>query len=271
LLEEITAFETDLTRLKRKLRAQVTVFAITPPTLRIQALGQIQVKLADKLVSGADWQTQVTRDLLYLVLSDRRGWSKEGIGEILWPESSYPQLNQRFKNTIYRLRRALNQDVILYSDGVYTFNREIDYEYDVERFENFLAQARAAVGVEAQIEAYQEAFQIYNGDYLQGMEGRWILPEREHLQQAFLSSGLRLARLYMQVKQYIKALQVCHRLISVDPCLEEAYRTAMNLYAYEGDRAAIAQLYGDLQHVLLEYADAPPSPQTESLYRSLVI
>jgi DNA-binding SARP family transcriptional activator len=60
-------------------------------------------------------------------------------------------------------------------------------------------------------------------------------------------------------------------MISVDPCLEEAYCTAMHLYAREGNRTAIAQLYRDLQTVLLEYADAPPSPQTESLYRSLVV
>jgi len=271
LLEEVTAFEANLTRLKRKLRAQETVVTVVPPRLCIQALGQIQIRLADKPVTGADWQTEVTRDLLYLVLSDRRGWSKEVIGEILWPESSPSQLNQRFKNTIYRLRRALNQDVILYSDGIYTFNREIDYEYDVEQFEDFLAQARKAVGVDAQIEAYQTAFRIYSGEYLPGIDGEWVLPERQHLQQAFLNTGLQLAKLYMQVEKYAKALEVCRRMITVDPCLEEAYRTAMHLYAREGNRAAIAQLYRDLQNILLEYAGAPPSPQTESLYRSLVV
>jgi DNA-binding SARP family transcriptional activator/Flp pilus assembly protein TadD len=271
LLEEVTAFEANLTRLKRKLRAQETIVAVVPPRLYVQALGQIQVRLADKPVTGPDWQTQVTRDLLYLVLNGRRGWSKEEIGEILWPESSPSQLNQRFKNTIYRLRRALNQDVILYSDGFYSFNREIDYEYDVEQFEDFLAQARKAVGVDAKIEAYQTAFRIYSGEYLPGTGGEWVLPERQRLQQAFLNTGLKLADVYMQVEKYAKALEVCQRMISVDPCLEEAYRTAMNLYAREGNRAAIAQLYRDLQTVLLEIADSPPSPQTESLYRSLVV
>jgi len=271
LLDEVTAFEVDLTRLKRKLRAQDAIVVVTPPRLRIKAFGQIQVLLADKPVTGADWQSLVTRDLLYLVLSNRRGWNKERIGEFLWPESSLSQLNQRFKNSIYRLRRALNQDVILYFDGIYSFNREIDYEYDVEKFEDFLAQAKAAVGVEAQIKAYQAALQIYMGDYLPGINGGWVIPERERLQQEFLNSGLRLAKLYTDTKQYAKALDHCNRLITEAPWLEEAYRMAMNLHAYEGNRAAITQLYKSLQQGLLEYADVLPSPQTEGLYRSLMV
>lgn len=156
-------------------------------------------------------------------------------------------------------------------DGVYTFNREIDYEYDVEQFEEYLVQARKAVGKEAQIEAYQSAIRIYAGEYLPGTDGVWVLPERQRLQQAFLNTGLKLADLYRQAEKYAKALEVCQRMIAVDPCLEEAYCTAMHLYAREGNRTAIAQLYRDLQTVLLEYADAPPSPQTESLYRSLAV
>lgn len=270
LLDEVVAFEADLTPMKRKLRAQETVIVISPPKLRIQAFGKVQVLLADKPVTGADWQTQVTQDLLFLLLSNRHGWSKERIGEFLWPESSQSQLSQRFKNTIYRLRRALNQEVIVYLDGMYSFNRKIDYEYDVEQFENFVVQARTAVEVETQIRAYQAALQLYQGDYLPGMEGDWVIPERESLLQAFLSSGLRLAELYTQTKQYRGALELCHRLITEAPWLEEAYRMAMSLNAYSGNRAAIAQLYKSLQNGLLEYSQAYPSPQTEGLFKSLM-
>ena len=271
LLEQVTAFESNLTAMRKTIRTQETVLAVIPPRLYIQAFGQIQVRLADKPVTSADWQTQVTRDLLYLVLSDRRDWGKEEIGEILWPESSPSQLKQRFKNTIYRLRRALNQDVILYSDGYYSFNRGIDYEYDVEQFETFLAKARKAIGIEAQIEAYLTAFRIYIGDYLPGVDGEWVMPERQRLQQAFLNSGLLLANLYMKIEKFSDSLEVCRRLITIDPCLEEVYPMAMSLYAREGNRAAITQLYQDLQSVLLDYVGSPPSPQTESLYQSLVV
>jgi DNA-binding SARP family transcriptional activator len=59
-------------------------------------------------------------------------------------------------------------------------------------------------------------------------------------------------------------------LINYAPWLEEAYRMAMNLHAYRGNRAAIAQLYRALQQKLGEYMDASPSTQTEDLYRTLM-
>jgi LuxR family maltose regulon positive regulatory protein len=271
LWDDATTFDTNLPQLKRKLRTQDALVIVKPPMLRIQAFGNIQVLLDEKPVSGADWQVLVTRDLLFLMLNNCRGWNKEQIGEFLWPESSPSQLNQRFKNTIYRLRRAVDLDVIQYGDGIYTFNRKIDYVYDVEEFENYLDQARSAPRIEEQIDLYQAAIQLYQGDYLPGMDWEWILPERERLQQAFLNSGVHLAELYTNIKQFPKALEICDRLIDIAPWLEEAYRIAMNLHAFKGNRAAIAQLYKGLQQGLGEYMDSAPSKQTENLYRSLII
>jgi LuxR family maltose regulon positive regulatory protein len=270
LWDDVRVFNANLPGLKKKLRAQDALVIVNPPRLRIQAFGQIQVLLDEKPVSGADWQVMVTRDLLFLMLNQRRGWSKEQIGEFLWPESSPSQLNQRFKNTIYRLRRALDQDVIQYCDGIYTFNRRVDYVYDVEEFENALDQIKSTSSSKEQINLYQAAMQLYQGDYLPGMDWDWVLPERERLQQAFLSSGIRLAELFIDTKQFSQALEICDRLINYAPWLEEAYRMAMNLHAYKGNRAAIAQLYRALQQKLGEYMDASPSTQTEDLYRTLM-
>jgi len=270
LRDEVKLFSSNLPELKKKLRAQDELVIVKPPKLAIRAFGQIQVLLDEKAVSGADWQVMVTRDLLFLVLSKRQGWSKEQIGELLWPESSPSQLNQRFKNTIYRLRRALDQEVIQYFDGSYSFNRKVDYQYDVEEFENILEKARLTSHAAEQIELYQAALQQYRGDYLPGMDWQWVHPERERLQQVVLSSGMRLVELLTDKKQFSRALEVCDRLITIAPWREEAYRLAMNLNAYKGNRSAIVQLYKALQQGLWEYMDVSPSTETENLYRSLM-
>ncbi len=260
--------------------------------LQIQALGKAQVLLrqgaedkqdgasgkktgraaAEKsaaALTGADWQTQVTRDLFFLILSDKRGWTKEALGELLWPGSTPAQMKLRFKNTIYRLRRALQQDAILFEGDRYSFNRTLDYEYDVEQFMDLVNQAAENSSPKKKIKALQSAMQLYQGDYLLDVSGAWVLPEQERLRQAFLGGGLQLARLYQEAGQVEQALEVTERLMATDACLEEAYLMAMQLQAAAGNRPAVARLYERLALALKSELNATPSAPVESLYQSV--
>lgn len=270
LLERVKLFETNLPSLNRTLRFQKMEIPISPPLLEIQALGDARVLLDGKPVTITDWQSKITRDLLFIILCRPHGWSKEVLGEILWPGSTPAQLNNRFKNTIYRLRRALRQDVILFDGERYVFNKNLDYSYDVERFDQLLAQTKAGKDKQVRKQSYQELFQLYQGDYLPEFEGIWALPEREHLRQAFLAAGLQLATLYIEDLQHQQALEVCQRLINADVCLEKAYCLAMQALAAVGDRAGVARFYEKLQANLEAEIGIAPSAQTSALFRSLI-
>ena len=55
---------------------------------------------------------------------------------MVWPDSSPAELKMRFKNTIYRLRRAAGKEAILFEDeNIYRFNRALDYDEDSESFQ----------------------------------------------------------------------------------------------------------------------------------------
>jgi LuxR family transcriptional regulator, maltose regulon positive regulatory protein len=270
LMEQVVRFEATILDLRRRLRRQSTITLPSTPSLSIQALGKVQVLVGRKPVTSADWQTQVTRDLFYLILSKPRGLAKEVVGETLWPDSSPAQLKLRFKNTIYRLRHALQQEAIVFDGETYTFNRNLDYEYDVDRFWEMLEQAGKTQSVEAKIKAFQAAIQLYQGPYLPEMGGDWVNLEREHLRQAFLGAGLDLARLYLEAQQFDKSLEVCYRLIAEDHCLENAYLAAMRASAAAGNIAEAARLYTKLRDTLKSERGDPPSPQVEALYLSLM-
>lgn len=270
LLEQMHRFEAEIPKLQRLLRRESTVVAPSLPRLEIQALGKTQVAASSRILTGSDWQTQITRDLFFLILSNPDGWTKESIGEILWPESSPSQLRLRFKNTIYRLRRALGQESIVFDGERYAFNRGLDYEYDVERFWETLGRIKPDSSPETKIKAYRSALEIYQGDYLPDLGGAWVLPERERLHQAYLNAGSNLAQLLYEVRQYDQSLEICQRLMTEEPCLEKIFIIAMQAFAATGNRSAVIQVYRRLENNLLAELGIPPSPPTENFFHTLI-
>jgi LuxR family transcriptional regulator, maltose regulon positive regulatory protein len=272
LLQAIQQFEQNIPQLRQHLRRPKTTLPtkVAAPSLQIQALGTARVTLNKKTLTPADWQVYKTRDLFFLLVSSDRGWSKEAIGEMLWPDSTPAQLKLRFKNTIYRLRRVLGTDVILFDGERYSFNRKLDYFYDVEAFGDCLARAEKTTDIREQATIYREAIQLYKGRFLPEVYGSWVTVEREHLHRAYIDISLKLAANNLEIGEYNFALTICNDLILANPILEEAYRVAMRAYAAQGNQAGIMEQYHALRMHLESEMGLPPSTQTERLYQQLI-
>ncbi len=275
LVAEMEAFEQSLPTLSRQLRPQLSPafpvqVAELPVNLVIRTFGRAEVIAAGKPISNSEWQTQVARDIFFCLLAHPDGLTKEEVGALFWPDASPSELKTRFKNAMYRLRSALNQDVTLHHTEIYRFNRALDYEYDVENFLQKVADGNNALPLATRIAAYSAAVQLYRGPYLPDVNETWVWTEREHLQRVFTEAILTLVQLQFESGDYNAALASCHRVLADDPCLEDAHRLAMRIHAAMGNRAAVARQYAQCQRALLEEIDVPPSPQTEELYSLLM-
>jgi LuxR family maltose regulon positive regulatory protein len=275
LAGEIEAFEQQIPILSRQLRQGASpglaAFLVeTPPRLVIHALGRAEVVLDGKAITTREWQTQISRDLFFCILAHPNGLTKEEVGVLFWPDAAPSELKSRFKNSIYRLRSALHPDVILFDNEIYRFNPAFDYEYDVEQFLNKVVEGDAATNRTQQASAYKAAVATYGGLYLPDIDGEWIWVAREQLRRTFTTTVLTLAQLQFDARDYRAALQSCQRAFEDDPCLEEAHRLAMRIYAAMGNRAAVARQYELCNQALRQEIDLPPSPQTEELYALLM-
>lgn len=270
LLSRVAQSEKNLPTLRKRLRRVLTAIPLQPARLEVQAFGKPQVRVNRKLVTLAQWQSLAVRDLFCYFLSRSRPVTKEEIGEVFWPEIDPDQLKIRFKNNLYRLRRAVGPDVVLFENDSYFFNRLVDYEYDVEVFQTRLVQAETARSVEEKLAFLEEAAGLWRGPYLQDVDGLWASSERAELERAYLDVLRQVVELQRKVGEPKAALQTCQRALQANACLEEFHREAMRIHADLKDRLSVIWQYQACCNALRAELNVEPSKETRTLYERLI-
>jgi LuxR family transcriptional regulator, maltose regulon positive regulatory protein len=237
------------------------------PEIQIRAFGQPEVILDGKPVQ---WAVVKSRDLFFLLLQYPQGLSREQIGAIFWPDHTPERLEPAFRSTLYRLRRAVSRDCVLFQDGLYRFNGSIPVFCDVREFEYLLDQAETAASIEKAVTCLETARQLYRGDYLQDSYEDWCGLERERLRNRILAATEKLAALYTARGKLSPALALYQRLVKDDPYHEDAQRELIRLQYLLGDRAAAIRQYQALVKLLQEELGLRPHPETEALYQRII-
>ena len=269
LLEKAGLMRNRLPVIRRNLRRHANFIQIPSANLVIRAFGNPEVSVNGRVVQMSDWRTQSVRDLFLYFLNRQEAVTKEQVGAILWPETPNIQaLKARFKNEIYRLRKAVGRDVIIFDDEYYRFNHQMDYEYDVDAFDSHLLRAHKTSDAAARIEHLQKAVDLVHGPYLADLDADWAVPERERLWLAYGSALEELAYSYLDMGRLENCLSICQMALKRDRFHEAIYQIEMRAYAVLGDRSAIARRYQACVAVMGELG-IPTSGETERIYREL--
>ena len=241
---------------------------IEPVTLKVYALGQPRIEMKGESVQ---WATLQSRDLFFCLLQNAKGLSKEEIGAIFWPEHPPHKLDGIFRSTLYRLRRALFRECVVFEGNLYRFDRRNTYWFDVHVFENLLNQAgRAQTLPEEKKTLLQDALAMYQGDYLDGIYADWCVVERERLRGRYLAALETLAGLCAERGELQRAAELYQAILAQDEYREAAYRGLMYCCYRQGDRAAAMRQYRICAKTLREELGVNPMPETEKLYLQII-
>ena len=271
LLNKADQINRKMPGIRRRIRRLAKISEVPGAKLMIQGLGRAQVRIGERLLTVSDWQTQSVRDLFFYFMIMEQPLTKEQIGAVFWPEVEEPaRLKMRFKNDIYRLRRAVGSEMIPYENDRYSFNRASDYEYDVEAFEGFLFQAKLTDEPKIQIELLQKAVSLVHGQLLEDIYASWVIPERERIDQEFLAALIKLADLLKNTNQVHAALAAYQQAIDHDATFEIAYLLAIKLHIQLNDRVSAIRLYDAYTEMMNDELDLPPSPDMEAVYKRLI-
>ena len=239
---------------------------------RIDLLGHLSAQQAGRVITR--FQTQKTASLFaYLAYFQNRHHPRESLVDLLWPEAAPEAGRMSLRAALASLRRQLEPPgvpagSVLIANRAHVWLNPTSVCVDVHQFQQAL-QAAAKCASEAQVEPFIAAVEFYKGDLLPGFYEEWVLSEREHQADAYLSALRQLTRLLAQARDYHRALQYARRAVSADPLREEAHRSLMRLYVAVGRPAAALQQFADMERILREKLDTAPSDTTLALVKEL--
>jgi len=252
---------------------------VTPPvapasdTLRVLALGPLQVFVAGEAIDTTVWGSARPRELLVYLLMHPDGRTKEQVGLAFWPEASQAQLRNSFHVTLHRLRKALrNPDWIMLVNDRYRVHPEVIAEFDVAEFEREIVAARRAVKrkEDGAAAALDRALTRFRGDFLDGEPaGDWHLEHRDRLQRLFVDALMELGDRHADEGRNAKAADAYRRVLARDDLNEDATRALMRCYAKAGERAQALRLYQRFSEKLRKELDAEPEEETQELLEQI--
>jgi DNA-binding SARP family transcriptional activator len=204
--------------------------------------------------------------LAYMACTAPEPQSREKLATLLWGSHFEAQARQNLRQALFRLRRALGEDVLI-SDGEDISLAPGTLDCDVMR-----CKALVREGSRASLAA---AVDLYKGRFLSDVNipedawADWVAGERQRLEGSALDALVRLGEIELVAGDADSALATAHRALAINNLREDAHRLIVQALAAAGRKAEALKHYQDLVALLKRELSAEPDAATKLLVADL--
>jgi two-component SAPR family response regulator len=172
---------------------------------------------------------------------------------------------------MYRLRKALYQDVVAKDSGRYIMDPQARFVFDVTDYQQALQQIAAMPkGSPAAIAVMERAVNLYKGPFASDFYSEWAQALRPQLEEQHMSLLGSLAAAYNEAGEYKKSADICQRILDVDEFNENAWYRLMSNYIQDGQAEAARYCYTRYVKIISEEdPDDTGIPEFEAIVREL--
>ncbi len=237
-------------------------------TVNAFGFGSLRVEIDGHEVSDLEWRSEKSKEMFFYFLTSRRPLRKEEIVTALWPDMSDEKTTSAFHSNMYRLRKALYQDVIAKDSGHYMLDPQARFVFDVEEYQRALQQAHEAPKGSAEATAVMEkAATLYTGPFAGDLYSEWAQTLRYQLEEQNMSNLGSLAAAYSDAGEYKKSADVTQKILEMDEFNEAAWYRLMNNYIHSGQAEAARYCYNRYVQIVSDGDVGDDLPPFEELVR----
>jgi two-component SAPR family response regulator len=239
-------------------------------TVVTYGFGKPRVEVGGNEISDLEWRAEKGKEMFFFFLCNRRPLRKEEIVAALWPELPEDKTTSAFHSNMYRLRKALYQDVVAKDSGRYVLDRRGRFVFDVEEFQNALKVAEEAVkGSPESVAQMEKALALYKGQFAPDFYTEWAETLRWQTEEQYMSLLARLSAAYSAEREFKRSADICQRIIELDEFNETAWYRLMSNYIHSGQEEAAKFCYNRYAQIIARDLDGEEPPAFEDLYREI--
>ncbi len=222
----------------------------TADAIRVSAFGHAAVWVRGREVTDLEWRSEKGKEMFFFFLANRRPLRKEEIVTALWPDLPDEKTTSAFHSNMYRLRKALYQEVIAKDSGRYALDPNSRFIFDVEEFQDALARADDLKGSPEAIPLLEKAASLYQGQFAPDFYTEWAENLRWQLEEQHMGLLSTLAGAYNATGEFKKSADVCQRIIELDEYNEAGWYRLMSNYVQSGQVEAAKYCYNRYVQIL---------------------
>ncbi|WP_169717600.1 Sensor histidine kinase RcsC [Sporomusa silvacetica DSM 10669] len=236
--------------------------------IQIKCLGKFEVRPATDN-TPLKWRTAKIKELFAFLLNHHGAFMpRDVIIASLWPEHNFDTVGNNLHTTVYKLKKIVKEAglniSIEFSNGSYKMNLGDGINCDASSFELLVAKNKTIdLG---NLPEFEQAADLYQGDYFAVNDYAWCLAKRSRLQECYSFLIKRLVRYYIDALQYKKAEYALLKYIEYLPYDEDAYESLLWVCFLQGDRAALVKYYRQLELTLKNELGIDPQAALKNLY-----
>jgi LuxR family maltose regulon positive regulatory protein len=238
-----------------------------PGIMKFQAMGGVEVHFD---AGDPDVLKPLAREVLFYLV-DQGQVERDVLLEHFWPHHPPGRQVANLHTAIYSLRRALGKEAIQHEAAMYRLADELNWEYDVERFER-AAQVSDGLppGDPRRLFALTEAIHSYGGSFLPEFDTEWVLERRRLLELRYLDLLAHHAQEALIRNQPARALTTLRDALEIDPLRDDTNRQYLEVLGRLGRRSDIVEHYQRYIRLLSSELGLDPPEDISALYAQLI-
>jgi DNA-binding SARP family transcriptional activator len=254
---------------------------LAPDRLRIYLTGKVCLEYGHRSADERQLPARQGRlAFAYLVCERFRPVTRDELGDAIWPDALPPAWETALSALVSKLRHLLQRlelpaaaASITSRSGRYQLQLPSDTWVDTEAAVLVLDEAEGSLragAIERAWGAANVAVTIARRPFLAGEDGLWVDLQCSRLRDLLVRGLDCLSDISLRNHEVALAIQYVSEALRLEPYRETGYQCLMRAHAMLGNRADVHRTYERCRKLLREQVGIEPSPELETLYRSLL-